>query len=269
MSFGSAATNRRFVDTNRAQSGKVSFESESGLRIERYARVLAPGQQAARIAAISQVLAVARGVHAAAPAFGGTVHALAPDCPDSSATSHGDRIEGQMMRHLCEVGDFVRRLRIQARFGELSRARLCLLRVQLCGEYAECDWIARPSDPWDADLPTLVGKRNASTQALHDAIKIRGLLFRSLPDLQKAELRGFRYSPDESLELILSGTVSRDVRAPARVRSLAMKAKLFGFRFWMEEGILESLQVDRSDGGSNCPAGDDLVYGLSDRQGWV
>lgn len=146
------------------------------------------------------------------------------------------------MRHICEIGDFVRRLRIQAKFGELSRASLCLLRVQLCGEYTECDWIARPPDPWDAELPPVVGRRNASTQALHDAIKIRALLFRALPDLQKAELRGYRYAPDDSLELILTGSVSREVRVPAGVRSLAMRAKLFGFRFWLEEGVLENLE---------------------------
>ena len=148
------------------------------------------------------------------------------------------------MRHLCEVGDFVRRLRIQARFGELSRASLCLLRVQLCGEYAECDWIARPHDHWDADLPPAVGKRNASTQALQDAIKIRALLFRALPGIQKAELRGYRYSGDDSLERILSGTVIRETRIPLSVRSLAMRAKLFGFRFWINEGILQGLSYE-------------------------
>jgi len=47
-----------------------------------------------------------------------------------------DAREGKMVRHLSELGNFVRGLSVMARFGELSRARLSLLRVQLCGEYA-------------------------------------------------------------------------------------------------------------------------------------
>lgn len=149
-----------------------------------------------------------------------------------------------MMRHLCEIGDFVRRMRRQARFGDLSRAPLRLLRVQLSGGAAECDWIARPADAWDADLRPAVGQRNASIQALRDAIAVRNLLFRVLPDLYSAAIRIYRQSSNERLELIVTGSVTRDERAPATVRSLAMRAKLFGFRFWLDEGVLENLQPE-------------------------
>ena len=148
------------------------------------------------------------------------------------------------MRHLCEIGDFVRRLRVQARFGELSRAPLHLLRVQLCGDVAECDWMARPADRWDADLPRTVGERNVSVQALKDAIAVRGILFRVLPDLYSAVLRVYRQSTVGYPELIITGAVTREQRAPATVRSVTMRAKLFGFRFWLDEGILENLQAE-------------------------
>jgi hypothetical protein len=148
------------------------------------------------------------------------------------------------MKRLWEAGNFVRGLRIQARFGEFSRAPLRLLRLQLRGDTAECDWIARPADKWDADLPRGVGERNASRQALEDAITVRALLFRSLPDLCSAALRVYRRSTAESMELIVEGTVSRDTEVPASVRSSAMRAKLIGLHFWLEEGILEDLQAE-------------------------
>jgi hypothetical protein len=216
------------------------LSQESAVRIEKYAQLLASGQKSARAAAFSSVTEQARALHLGIPGSGNR-HAPNVDVFAAYRIAHPERLEGQMVRGLCEAGDFIRRVRIQARFGELSRARLFLLRVEICGEYAECDWIARPPDPWDAYLAPAVRERNCSTQALHDAITVRAFLFDTLPSLQKAELRSFRYSAADSLELIVSGTVNRETKASASVRSLPMKAKLFGFRFWMNEGVLESL----------------------------
>ena len=47
------------------------------------------------------------------------------------------------MKDLWEVGEFVRKIRARMRFGELSRAPLRLLRLELRGDTAQCDWLAR------------------------------------------------------------------------------------------------------------------------------
>jgi hypothetical protein len=152
--------------------------------------------------------------------------------------------KGRMAQQLCEFGDFIRKLRIRARFGELSRAPLQLLRLELRADVGECEWIARPSDQWDAELPSAVGERNASLQALHDAIAVRDLLFRLLPNLSNAVVRVYRRSQNGDTELIIMGALSREQHPPLAVRSLVMRAKLFGFRFSLEGEILRNLQLE-------------------------
>jgi hypothetical protein len=147
---------------------------------------------------------------------------------------------GKLMEYLCDMGDFARRLRAQLRFGELSRASLQLLRLEWRGGIAECDWIARPPDPFDCELPPRERDRNVSLQALKDAIGIRDLLFRTLSSVETAVLRAYRESANGP-RLIIEGAVSRQQCARGSIRSLAMRAKLLGFRFWMNEEILEDL----------------------------
>jgi hypothetical protein len=166
-----------------------------------------------------------------------------PNAKALAGAARSDDEKGPLMRNLCEIGDFVRRMRAHTRFGDLSRARLKLLRFEVRGDECECNLLARPADPWDAGLPAAVAERNISAQALKDALSVRALLFQILPDLSKAVLRIYRRS-GESLELIITGVVRRDEEAPATVRSIAMRAKLCGLKFWLDDGILESLQPE-------------------------
>ena len=142
------------------------------------------------------------------------------------------------MKELQQIADFVRGLRTQMRFGELSRAPLQLLRLQLEGETAEYDWIARPPDPWDAALPGRERDRNASLQALLDAMALREMLFCVLPGIRSAEFRAFRQSAREPPRVVIAGTVTREAPAVLRVPSPAMRAKLYGFHFCLDDGVL-------------------------------
>ena len=142
------------------------------------------------------------------------------------------------MKELQQIADFVRGLRTQMRFGELSRAPLQLLRLQLEGETAEYDWIARPPDPWDAALPGRERDRNASLQALLDAMALREMLFCVLPGIRSAEFRAFRQSASGPPRVVIAGTVTREAPAVLRVPSPAMRAKLYGFHFCLDDGVL-------------------------------
>lgn len=142
------------------------------------------------------------------------------------------------MKQLWEADDFVRNLYRRLRFGEFSREPLKLLRLELRRDEAECEWIARPADPWDADLPPSMGERNASLQALEDSLAVRSLLFAAVPSVSSAVFRVYRHIEPEHSELIITGTVTRDDEAAANVCSLAMRAQLCGLRFWLADGVL-------------------------------
>ena len=149
------------------------------------------------------------------------------------------------MNPFWEVADFVRGLRREMRFGEISRAPLRLLRLELSGDSLACDWIARPPDIWDASLRRRERERNQSEQALRDAIRVRDLAFEALPKVQSATLRAFRSSgAREPPELVIIGTADREVPPIFRISSLVMRAKLCGFQFEMEDGILRALDSE-------------------------
>jgi hypothetical protein len=148
------------------------------------------------------------------------------------------------MRLLWVIADFARAMHREMRFGELSRAPLRLLRLEWRGDAAECDWMARPADEWDLDLPRQVGNGNVTEQSLRDAIAVRELLFHALAGVESATLRVFRQSVGGTPDLIITGTVTRGEEVPRNVSSTAMRAKLLGFQFWIEDGILEALQSE-------------------------
>ena len=84
--------------------------------------------------------------------------------------------EGGLVKQLYKASQFLRGLNVQMRFGELSRAPLRLIRLQILDEVVECDWLARSPDPWDIDLSRSVRERHLSLQTLRDAIDVRALL---------------------------------------------------------------------------------------------
>jgi hypothetical protein len=139
------------------------------------------------------------------------------------------------MRQLWEAGDFVRNLHRRMRFRKLVSAPLTLLRLELRGDHAECEWMARPAG-------TTIGGRDASTQALEDSLAVRKLLFKAMPSLSSAIFRVYRQLEPEHAELIITGTVTRDEQASDQVCSPAMQAKLCGLHFWLQDGVLGGLQ---------------------------
>jgi len=151
------------------------------------------------------------------------------------------------MKTILDLGNFVRQMRVQMKYGELSRAPLVLLRIEVRDERAECDWMARRPDVFDSSLPWKRGSQLESEQALRDAMAVGQLLFEVLPEVQEAELRAFRQSAREPPDLIITGRLRREVPAVLRVASLAMRAKLYGFHFWLEDGVLVALDGEHEE----------------------
>jgi hypothetical protein len=153
------------------------------------------------------------------------------------------------MKPLWQAADLVRRMRRRLRFGGLSRAPLRLLRLELRDATAECEWMARPPDSWDADLPASEAQRNQTLQALQDALAVRELIFDALSEIRTAKFRVYRLSAMGSAELIITGEVSREDQGPFRVSSVVMRAKLCGFHFSLEDGVLEPLHIKEGNWG--------------------
>jgi hypothetical protein len=148
------------------------------------------------------------------------------------------------MRLLWKFADFGRAARRRMRFGNLSRAPIRILRVEWQANFIACDWLARAADEWDADIAPEVSEKNASEQALQDAMALRELLFAEWPHVEKAQLRAFRQRTDGRQELIITGTVTRDGEISSRIASTAMRAKLLGFQFWFEGESLTALESE-------------------------
>jgi hypothetical protein len=148
------------------------------------------------------------------------------------------------MQQLYEVADFVRATRRRLRFGELSRAPLQILRLELRGDTAECDWMTRAPDDWDLNLPPPVRDESTSRQTLVDAMALRAMLLDQLASIRSAVLRGFRASAREAPEPIILGTITREDPYLLRVASPVMRAKLCGFQFELENGSLKRMRSD-------------------------
>lgn len=150
----------------------------------------------------------------------------------------------RLTEQLYGLSHFLFRLRTQLRFGELTRAPLRLLRLQIAADVVECDWLARSADPWDADLPPRIGRSHSSLQTLRDAIDVRALLFHAIPDAETAYFRIYRENAAQMREIIVTGCAQRNDNSARTVHSLAMRAKVLGFRFRLEDGVLCKMSAD-------------------------
>jgi hypothetical protein len=145
------------------------------------------------------------------------------------------------MKPILDTIEFFHALHTQMRFGEFSRLPIRVHRFEVVEDSAECEWLMRPPDPWDVHLPTWRQQEHCTEQSLRDALKIRELIFSGFPQVVRAGLRMYREVEGSSPELMLLGDVERDARDIRSVASLAMRARLYGFRFSLAGGALEQM----------------------------
>jgi hypothetical protein len=145
------------------------------------------------------------------------------------------------MRRSADDQEIFQAIRKHLRHGEYSRMPLQLRRCEITLDAAECEWFMRPPDPWDIYLPPRVRQEHITLQALRDALKMRELIFRAFPRIQRAELRTYRELQGEGPVPMMIGSVHRETEVSPRIVSLVMQAKLFGFRFCLEGGVLETM----------------------------
>jgi hypothetical protein len=149
------------------------------------------------------------------------------------------------MKPILDTIEFFHAMHSQMRFGEFSRLPIRLHRFEIVGDGAECEWFMRPPDRWDVHLTPRIQQEHVTQQALLDGIKIRELIFRGFPEVQRAVLRMYREAEDASLELMMTGEVERETSGFGHVASLVMRARLYGFRFSLAGGVLEKMGPHR------------------------
>lgn len=163
----------------------------------------------------------------------------------------------RLTERFCDVSQFLFRLRVQMQYGQLSRAPLKLLRLEILPDMCVCDCMARAGDRWDDDLPDRMARRHVTLQALRDAIDLRALLYRAMPDAMSAHIRIFRDGDFGRRELIMVGNTHRNDQSAREVHSLTMRAKVLGFRFRVEDDSLRTISDDE------YPVGGDKVVELA------
>jgi hypothetical protein len=146
------------------------------------------------------------------------------------------------MKELLQAAELLRKARRKLSQGQYSREPLQLIRIEWKRHSVECDWLMRPPDPWDVDLPADLARQNQTHQALKDALSLRDAIFDSFPAARNADLCMYRVDAEEQLELVMTGSVSRSNEVLQRVASLVMRARLCGFNFTLGSGGLESLR---------------------------